>query len=281
MRIGFIGAGKVGCSLGKYLKENGYTVSGYLSRNYENSKFASEFTESVCFGDLYSLAEKSDIIFITVRDGEILGVWKELSLMNIKGKIICHCSGALSCDIFTDAINKGVFVCSAHPILAVSDKYNGYKNFAKAFFTLEGDSYARGEIKKILESMGNKVKIINSEKKALYHISCVFQSNLINALIYSGICFLKEFGFNEEEAYFAVKPLVMGNIKSVFEKGVINALTGPVERNDTDTVIKHMGVLKDMDKAAYKILSNKLSDIASLKNPDISYDELKKVLEVL
>ena len=46
MRIGFIGAGKVGCSLGKYLKENGYTVSGYLSRNYENSKFASEFTES-------------------------------------------------------------------------------------------------------------------------------------------------------------------------------------------------------------------------------------------
>ena len=275
MRIGFIGAGKVGCSLGKYLKENGYTVSGYLSRNYENSKFASEFTESVCFGDLYSLAEKSDIIFITVRDGEILGVWKELSLMNIKGKIICHCSGALSCDIFTDAINKGVFVCSAHPILAVSDKYNGYKNFAKAFFTLEG------EIKKILESMGNKVKIINSEKKALYHISCVFQSNLINALIYSGICFLKECGFNEEEAYFAVKPLVMGNIKSVFEKGVINALTGPVERNDTDTVIKHMGVLKDMDKAAYKILSNKLSDIASLKNPDISYDELKKVLEVL
>ncbi len=100
--------------------------------------------------------------------------------------------------------------------------------------------------------MGNKVKIINSEKKALYHISCVFQSNLINALI-----------------------------KSVFEKGVINALTGPVERNDTDTVIKHMGVLKDMDKAAYKILSNKLSDIASLKNSDISYDELKKVLEVL
>ncbi len=80
MRIGFIGAGKVGCSLGKYLKENGYTVSGYLSRNYENSKFASEFTESVCFGDLYTLAEKSDIIFITVRDGEILGVWKELSL---------------------------------------------------------------------------------------------------------------------------------------------------------------------------------------------------------
>ena len=36
MKIGFIGAGKVGFSLGKYLMENSTTVSGYYSKN-ENS----------------------------------------------------------------------------------------------------------------------------------------------------------------------------------------------------------------------------------------------------
>jgi len=280
MKTGFIGAGRVGCSFGKYFKENGFTISGYFSRSYENSKFASDFTESVCFGDFYSLAESSDIIFITVCDDEIIGIWEKLSLGNLKGKIICHCSGALSCEVFTGALDKGAFVCSVHPMIAVSDKRNGYKNFAKAFFTLEGNSHACGEIKKMLESIGNKVKIIDSEKKILYHISCVFQSNFINALIYSGMDFLKKCGFDEDEICFAVKPLIMENIRNVFEKGVLKAMTGPVERNDIKTVVKHMGVLKDLELNIYKILSNKLSDIAALKNHDVSYDELKKVLEV-
>ncbi len=278
MQIGFIGAGKVGCSFGKYLRENGFAVSGYFSRNYENAKFASDFTESLCFGDFYSLAENSDIIFVTVCDGAIFGIWEKLSLLNLKGKIICHCSGALSCEVFTGASDKGAFVCSVHPMLAVSDKRNAYKNFAKAFFTLEGNSYACGEIKKILESAGNKFKIIPSEKKTLYHISCVFQSNLVNALIYSGMDFIKKCGFDDEEAYSAFKPLVMGNIQNVFQNGILDALTGPVERNDIYTVAKHMEALKDRDRVVYKILSEKLSDIAALKNPGISYDELKETL---
>ncbi|MGN1313669.1 MAG: hypothetical protein ACI4VG_01490 [Lachnospiraceae bacterium] len=33
MRIGFIGAGKVGFSLGRYFGENDVCVSGYYSRN--------------------------------------------------------------------------------------------------------------------------------------------------------------------------------------------------------------------------------------------------------
>ena len=33
MRAGFIGAGKVGFSLGKYLKENGVEITGYFSKS--------------------------------------------------------------------------------------------------------------------------------------------------------------------------------------------------------------------------------------------------------
>ena len=33
MRIGFIGAGKVGFSLGKYFLLNEYEISGYFNRN--------------------------------------------------------------------------------------------------------------------------------------------------------------------------------------------------------------------------------------------------------
>ena len=33
MKIGIIGAGKVGCSIGKYLKEHCFSVAGYCSKS--------------------------------------------------------------------------------------------------------------------------------------------------------------------------------------------------------------------------------------------------------
>ena len=44
MKIGIIGAGKVGFSVGKYLVERGIPVTGYYSRNPVSAKEAPEFT---------------------------------------------------------------------------------------------------------------------------------------------------------------------------------------------------------------------------------------------
>ena len=44
MRIGFIGAGKVGFTLGKYFAVNGLDVAGYYSRNYKSAEEAAAFT---------------------------------------------------------------------------------------------------------------------------------------------------------------------------------------------------------------------------------------------
>ena len=46
MKIGFIGAGKVGFSLGRYFMERNVCVSGYYSRNLNSSKEAAAFTKT-------------------------------------------------------------------------------------------------------------------------------------------------------------------------------------------------------------------------------------------
>lgn len=281
MKIGFIGAGKVGCSFGKYLKENGLDICGYFSKSIESSRFAADFTQSLCFGDFCSVAKASDIIFITVNDSSISDVWENLSSENLEGKIICHCSGALSSDVFSGASEKGAYPCSVHPIAAIDSKDKAFENFAKAFFTVEGNLFACNEIKKILNNIGNKVKIIeNSEKKTLYHTACVFQSNFINALVWQGIEFLKRCGFDEDEAFSVSVPLFFGNVENICKKGVLNSLTGPVERCDLQTVIKHMRGLEGDELELYRLLSLKLTEIAMMKNNNKDYDDLKKILEV-
>ena len=92
IKIGFIGAGKVGTSLGKYLKESGLLIEGYYSRTYKNAEEAAAFTGSSAYSDMNTLIEKSDVIFITVNDDSIAKVCSGAAAQfeSFAGKTFCH-----------------------------------------------------------------------------------------------------------------------------------------------------------------------------------------------
>ena len=135
MKIGFIGAGKVGFSLGRYLKENEYTVTGYYSRSPASAEDAAKFTNTLKFDTMKQLVEVSDVLFLTVPDGEIPVVWERLKEIDIYEKIICHTSGVLGSEVFSGMENHNVYGFSVHPAYAISNKYESYKDLKSTFFT--------------------------------------------------------------------------------------------------------------------------------------------------
>ena len=66
MKIGFIGAGKVGTALGDYFHKKGLILSGYASRSLQSAKEAAQFTNSIFYSTYEALIADSDIIFLTV-----------------------------------------------------------------------------------------------------------------------------------------------------------------------------------------------------------------------
>jgi len=53
IRIGFIGAGKVGVTLGAYFKNKGFCcIVGYISRSLQSSQAAAEITSTQAFSDV-------------------------------------------------------------------------------------------------------------------------------------------------------------------------------------------------------------------------------------
>ncbi|MDD4159601.1 MAG: NAD(P)-binding domain-containing protein, partial [Synergistaceae bacterium] len=78
MRIGFIGAGKAGVSLGAYFRSKGLKISGYLSRSEASALSAAEITSSEAFAVKPDLAASSDIIIVSTPDGAVVEVWNEL-----------------------------------------------------------------------------------------------------------------------------------------------------------------------------------------------------------
>lgn len=279
IRFGFIGAGKVGFSFGRYLRENNVEVSGYYSRTTASAMEAADFTKTKYFVHLSELVEKSDAICISTPDKEIIKVWNELKKLPVKNKLICHFSGCLSSEIFSDISKYGAYAYSIHPMFALSDKYNSYKHFKEAFITVEGDETHMEDVINIIRTLGNDYKVINRECKVLYHMASVVSSNLVLGLINCGVKYLRLSGFNEEEAVKALYPLIINNVENIKAQGVIESLTGPVERGDINTVLKHLQYIPQEDKELYRICSRKLIDIASVKNADRDYTSIKEVLE--
>ena len=136
--------------------------------------------------------------------------------------------------------------------------------------------------------MGNTVVAISPDSKALYHAAAVMVSNQIVALADMGTVLLVKCGFSEAAAAEALSPLLLGNAQSVAEKGAVNALTGPIERGDAQTVSKHLQEIRKFAAestvgqdilTAYTALSKQLIRIAQQKHPQKDYKHLEKELE--
>ncbi|MDY5497122.1 MAG: Rossmann-like and DUF2520 domain-containing protein [Anaerobutyricum sp.] len=279
MKTGMIGAGKVGCSLGKYLRSNGLEITGYYDKNQTFAKEAADFTGTSCRDSLEEIVNESDTLFLTVPDDLILSVWNQIKDMPLQGKFICHCSGAMSAgDAFPGIDSCGAFGYSVHPLFAVSDKYSSYKELSNAYFVIEGNREHREEIAGLFQSLGNEVRFIKAEDKVKYHCAAAICSNHVVALIEESLTLMKDCGFDEESARRALAPIMLGNMKHIIEGGTAESLTGPVERADIKTVKKHLSCLDEDQRKLYCLLSEILVSIGERKNPRRDYEPVMEVL---
>lgn len=283
MKIGFIGAGKAGCSMGKYFALHGtdgkVEVSGYYSLIEEEAKWAAEFTNSMFFTSMDEVIEASDSIILSTPDGEIKNVWNCMNKNKVKGKIVCHLSGSLSSDVFSGIDNMGAYPISIHPMFAFSNKESVYEQLHQVSFTLEGHSYAIKAWKDLFDFLGNATLEIAKEVKPKYHAAASLLSNHVIAVLNTGYELLVECGFSEEEARSFSKVLVQDNVMHVIEDGTVKALTGPIERADVETLRKHLAVMDEKQQHIYKACGTELVSIARKRNPERDYLEVEQTLK--
>lgn len=279
LTIGFIGAGRVGFTLGRYFFDKNLKISGFFSKTYEHACEAAKFTESKAYKTIKELVADSQVIFITVPDANIYDIYLQLKKYDLKDKILCHCSGALSTRVFEGIEITGAYGYSVHPIFAINDKEESYKKISSAFFTVEGNEEKMPVIKEIFKVIGNPFQVISAENKNKYHAALVMSSNLIIGLYHISLKLLAECGFSDLDANEVLKPLFLNNAENLCNNGCEEALTGPVDRNDINTVNKHLAVLDNkLVIDVYKSLSKEILEIAKQKYPNKNYEELKNIL---
>jgi predicted short-subunit dehydrogenase-like oxidoreductase (DUF2520 family) len=279
MNIGFIGAGKVGCTLAKYFSLCGMPVAGFYSRDNRQAKAASDFTGSKAYFTLPSLVEDCDCLFLTVPDSQLSLVWQSLRQLPINNKWVGHCSGLLTSQLFTIKQTVHPFAFSLHPLSAIYDRFTCYSGMANVSFTLEADPTVLSALQQLLSPLNNPIAILSAEHKALYHAACVMLSNHVVALAQVGSDLLTQCGLDNAFCQQAWHTLFLDNAKNICHVGPANALTGPIERNDVNTIKQHVANLPSAIRPLYQQLSMVLLDISRKKYPNRDYHQLE--LELL
>lgn len=263
-KITLIGTGRLAHSIAHHLVINGFKIIFVSGRsNKSSSDFAEKF-KIKSFSSLSSdIPDESNVILLAVPDKKIGAAAEKISEVHksLKGKLFIHFSGTETTDVLESLKRKKALTASFHIMQTFpSKKIVNIKN-----------SYAAVETndEKLLLSLFNFAKKlnlipfrINKADKVLYHLTGVFTANLLASHFYNA---LKTYNYLKIESpeYFEIfNSIINETIKNIRRGGFRDSLSGPVVRNDLDTIKKHVELLKK--KKENLLLINYISESLTL-----------------
>lgn len=272
MKIGFIGAGKVGKSFGCYLKQNGFTITGYYSRSIASSEEASVLTHSCVYHTIKELIHSTDVIMITAPDDMIKPTAVQIASIKepIGSKTFVHMSGVHSSNILMliKETHANTNLCSLHPLQAFANVQQALLDLKNTVFSIEGDKLGRKCLSTIMKKCDNHYFLLEGENKVLYHAAACVVSNYLVTLMDHGLKLLEASGIDPQEGFEAMFPLIKGSLDNIRNLGTVDALTGPIARADVKTIRSHINAMKSKKLETedfYCYLGRETTKLAELK----------------
>lgn len=287
MKVGIIGAGKMGCALALALKQKGATLSGVYSRNEASAWFLTDRLGEPFENNLARTVGDSEVLLVTVPDSAIEEMAREISTkvghLDLCWKTFLHCSGALSSDALESLRLQGGYTGSLHPIQTFADRENGWKGLEGIYFGFEGCTEAKEHAGKIVEMLGGHMLVVEKKDKPLYHAAACILSNYTVTLSYLAGNLLDSIGIGRDTGVKAFMPLLEKTVKNIGELGSAGALTGPISRGDSRVVEGHIKAMEEQNPGmgqVYRLLGRMTAELA-LKKGSIGPLDMEKLYKVL
>lgn len=276
-----IGAGRVGRSLGRALRESGWKVFGIVARSKPAARRAVRFVgQGHPFVGLTGQALAPRTIVIAVQDSQLPSLASELARLcteEWKGKVVLHTSGALASDVFAPLSALGASVGSMHPMQTFSGI--GVPPLAGRVFAIEGDSVALRLARQMVRSLGGYVLQLSVKGKAAYHAAASMSAGQVLAVIEAATNLMMSIGVKRREAVRALLPLTRQVLDNFERVGPGAAWTGPLARGDFSVIATHEAALRDFPREyreAYRQL-NRLAARVLSQNPELAISKLDEL----
>ena len=278
--VGFIGAGRLAAALAGGLVESGYPVTMVASRHLPSAQaLAQALGHGVeATGDASRVAERCDLVFLTVPDGEIAPLCDSIA-WEPRHRVV-HCSGARDLATLEAVTRRGGIAGCLHPLQSFPSRWPEPGRFQGIFCGVEGAEPLGSLLEQMARDLGARSFRLEGVDRTLYHAAAVFMSNDVVALAAAASRLWTLAGLPEDAGREALSPLLLSAAANVAKLELADALTGPIARGDVATVEAHLRALAIEPglRELYRRLSEELLRLP-LGHSDEVAAPLRKLLE--
>lgn len=234
-KIVLVGSGRIAWHLGKRLKSKGTPVSQVVSRSAEHAESLAEALGASWTADWSEVLPDADWLLIAVRDDAIEAVGEALAPW-APGALATHTSGATPGTVLQPFFSRfGVF----YPLQSFSHERTPV--WSKIPFCIDAQTGADVLfLEKMAKTMGGLVYRVKDDQRAVLHVAAVFANNFANH------CFsIAEKLLDEKDLPFEMlHPLMEETLSKALLDSPARMQTGPAVRGDSDTVKRHLALLR-------------------------------------
>jgi 2-dehydropantoate 2-reductase len=170
--------------------------------------------------------KNAESILVLINDDAIQNFLENNSGTFSKSKNLIHCSGMLSTPLAE----------SAHPLMTFADELYSLEKYESVNFITEK---GRKSFNELFPELNNLSYAIESSEKTLYHAYCVLSGNFTTLMWKFFFNYLKSNNIPDSAAF----PHLIATKENLMKAS--QPLSGPLIRNDSNTIFRHLQVLED------------------------------------
>ncbi|MCS3390953.1 DUF2520 domain-containing protein [Burkholderia thailandensis] len=308
-RIGFIGAGRLARCVARRFARAGYDVAAIASRSGASAAALAAQIDAertahdgalrdappaaapagrarcAALDSPQAVVDAADLIFVTTPDDALGRIAAELRFAPARtgGQALVHCSGASSVDLLDSARAQGAATGGFHPLYLFGGGDADLARIDGCSVTIEADGALKHTLVALAAALGCHPLSIPAGGRMLYHAAANYAASFALCNLAECVELWRTLGFAEDDALRALLPMLAGTVETARDKGLANALAGPVSRGDVGIVERQLALLESRggDHAAFYALHTRRAVALARRraSPPPSLDALEHALD--
>ncbi|MCL6544763.1 MAG: DUF2520 domain-containing protein [Bryobacteraceae bacterium] len=253
-KVAIAGTGRVAQAMGRLLAENGAAVVAVGGRNPERARAAAAFIgRKIAAVPIAALPQHAQRILVAVADDAIEEVARLLAGAGLRQGIVLHTCGAMGAEALRPLAEAGVRCGTIHPLQSLASARQGLGSLPGSVFAIDGDTAALAWARELALKLSGRAVEVPPKRRPLYHAAAVMAGNYVIALIDAAAILMVAAGFDPKAGRRALGPLVETSVANALREGTAEALTGPVQRGDVETVSRHLEALRSAPETVQRL----------------------------
>ncbi len=244
LRVGVVGAGRVGAVLGAALAAAGHEVVAAAGLSAASRDRAERLLPGVPLLPTDEVVAAADLVVLAVPDDALPGLVAGLAETGVwrRGQLAFHTSGAHGLAVLEPAAAAGVLGLALHPAMTFSGGPEDVDRLPGSPFGVTSRPEHRAVAETVVLEMGGEPFWVAEADRVLYHAALVTGANHLVTLVAEAADLLRTAGVDQPARVLG--PLLTAALDNGLRRGDAG-LTGPVSRGDVGTVAGHVAALAD------------------------------------